>query len=115
MRTTLELHGYRVLTAHNGDVGVQVVRDQVDELALVILDSTMPVMGGEAALGHMKALDPGLPVILTSGYDMPQAVSEVGKHQLAGFIRKPFMLDTFLGTVKSVIRDRVSLHLGNLS
>jgi CheY-like chemotaxis protein len=59
---------------------------------LVILDATMPVMGGEVALGHMKALAPQLPVILASGYDAPQAVSRAGEHKLAGFIRKPLML-----------------------
>jgi CheY-like chemotaxis protein len=113
MRTTLELYGYRVLTADNGDMGVQAVRDHLEELALVILDSTMPVMGGEAALGLMKALNPGLPVILASGYDMPQAVSQPGEHKLAGFIRKPFTLNTLLGTVRSVIRDRMPLDIEN--
>jgi PAS domain S-box-containing protein len=105
IQTILELYGYRVLTARNGEMGVQAVRDHLDELALVILDSTMPVMGGEVALGHMKALAPQLPVILTSGYDVPQAVSRLGEHQLAGFIRKPFMFNSLLGTVKSVLRS----------
>jgi PAS domain S-box-containing protein len=105
IQTILELYGYRVLTARNGEMGVQAVRDHLDELALVILDSTMPVMGGEVALGHMKALAPRLPVILASGYDVPQAVSRLGEHQLAGFIRKPFMFNSLLGTVKSVLRS----------
>jgi nitrogen-specific signal transduction histidine kinase/CheY-like chemotaxis protein len=104
IQTILELYGYQVLTAHNGEMGVQAVRDHVDELALVILDSTMPVMGGEAALGHMKALAPQLPVILASGYDALQAVSRAGEHDLAGFIRKPFTLTNLLGTVKSAIQ-----------
>jgi CheY-like chemotaxis protein len=107
IQTILELYGYRVLTAHNGEMGVQAVRDHVDELALVILDSTMPVMGGEAALEHMKALAPQLPVILASGYDALQAVSRAGEHNLAGFIRKPFTLNSLLGTVKSVIQGEV--------
>jgi PAS domain S-box-containing protein len=105
IQTILELYGYRVLTARNGEMGVQAVRDHLDELALVILDSTMPVMGGEVALGQMKALAPWLPVILASGYDVPQAVSRLGEHQLDGFIRKPFMFNSLLGTVKSVLRS----------
>src|SRR5580704_15961830 len=102
-QTILELYGYRVLTALNGELGVQAVRDHGNELALVILDSTMPVMGGEVALGHMKALAPLLPVILASGYDAPQAISHFGEHNLAGFIRKPYMPTSLLGTVKSVL------------
>jgi PAS domain S-box-containing protein len=102
-RTVLELYGYRVLTAHNGELAVRAVRDHMDELALVILDSTMPVMGGEVALGHIKALAPALPVILVSGYDAPQAISHSGEHKLAGFMRKPYMLPSLLGTVKTVL------------
>lgn len=96
---------------------MQAVRDHMDELALVILDSTMPVMGGEAALGQIKALAPGLPVILVSGYDAPQAISHSGEQALAGFIRKPFMLTGLLETVKSALSScsRVSSYRCNQS
>jgi CheY-like chemotaxis protein len=102
-RATLELYGYRVLSASNGELGVQAVRDHKDQLGLVILDSTMPVMGGEEALTHIKALAPILPVILSSGYDASQAISRSGEQALAGFIRKPFTLTTLLETVKSAL------------
>jgi len=102
-RATLELYGYRVLSASNGELGVQAVRDHKDQLGLVILDSTMPVMGGEEALTQIKALAPILPVILSSGYDASQAISRSGEQALAGFIRKPFTLTTLLETVKSAL------------
>jgi PAS domain S-box-containing protein len=102
-RATLERYGYRILTAANGKLGVQAVRDHKDELALVILDSTMPVMGGEEALGYIKALAPELPVILSSGYDASKAISRSGEKGLAGFIHKPFMLTDLLETVKSAL------------
>jgi PAS domain S-box-containing protein len=102
-RATLERYGYRILTAANGKLGVQAVRDHKDELALVILDSTMPVMGGEEALGQIKALAPELPVIFSSGYDSSKAISRAGEKGLAGFIHKPFMLTHLLETVKSAL------------
>jgi PAS domain S-box-containing protein len=102
-RTALELYGYRVLSAANGELGVQAVRDYKDQLALVILDSTMPVMGGEETLKHIKALAPVLPVILSSGYDASQAISRSGEQALAGFIRKPFTFTDLLETVKSAL------------
>jgi PAS domain S-box-containing protein len=102
-RATLELYGYRVLSAANGELGVQAVRDHKDQLALVILDSTMPVMGGEETLKHIKALAPVLPVILSSGYDASQAISRSGEQALAGFIRKPFTFTDLLETVKSAL------------
>jgi CheY-like chemotaxis protein len=102
-QATLERYGYTILTAANGELGVQAVRDHKDELALVILDSTMPVMGGEEALRHIKALAPKLPVILSSGYDSSKAISRSGEKGLAGFIHKPFMLTNLLETVKSAL------------
>jgi DNA-binding NtrC family response regulator len=90
-----------VLTALNGELGVQLVRENQGKLALVILDLTMPVMGGEEALGHIKALAPGLPVILSSGDDASQAISRFGEKALADFIHKPSTVTNLLETVKS--------------
>jgi len=102
-KTILELYGYRTLTAKNGELGVQSVRDHVDQLDLVILDSSMPVMGGEAALWKIKAIAPQLPVILSSGYSESQAVSGKAAFVIAGFVQKPYTLTSLLETVKSVL------------
>jgi PAS domain S-box-containing protein len=107
LRTTsaiLERHGYRVLTVANGALGVQSVREKKDELALVILDLTMPVMGGEEALEKIKAIAPELPVILSSGYDASQAISRFGENTLAGFIQKPGTVTRLLETVKAALQ-----------
>jgi CheY-like chemotaxis protein len=69
LRTTkaiLERYGYQVLTAPNGEQGVQMVSEKRDELRSVVLDLTMPVMGGEEALARIKEIDPSLPVVLSS-------------------------------------------------
>jgi CheY-like chemotaxis protein len=102
-KPALERYGYKVSTASNGEAAVQLVRERGSELALVILDLTMPVMDGKEALGHMKAIAPDLPVVLSSGYDQRQAVEGFGEYTLAGFIQKPYSVRELLKTVKSVL------------
>ncbi len=107
LRTTeaiLGRHGYQVLTAANGEQGVRIVREKKDELGLVVLDLTMPVMGGEEALARIKEIAPDLPVVLSSGYDASQAMSRFSKDAIAGFIQKPAAIADYLRIVKQARR-----------
>jgi CheY-like chemotaxis protein len=108
-RAILEHHGYRVITAPNGELGVEAVRENQKDLVAVILDLTMPVMGGEEALGHIKAIAPSLPVILSSGYDASQATHRFGEDLLAGFLHKPSTVSEMLLTLKAAIENNSSL------
>ena len=60
-----------------------------DDLALVLIDLTMPVMSGEEALSHIKSIHPTLPIILSSGYKM-EAIQRFAGKGLAGFLQKPY-------------------------
>ncbi len=102
-RTILERYGYKVITASNGERGVDEVRKHKNELALVILDLTMPVMGGEEALKQIKAEVHGLKVILSSGYDSSHAIDRFGENAFAGFIHKPSTINDFLEIVKTTL------------
>ena len=96
-------HGYKVLTAPNGAIAVQIVRERGAELALIVLDLMMPVMGGEEALAHIQESHPEIPVILSSGYDYGQTEGLSGETRLAGFIQKPYTAQQLLEIVKSKI------------
>jgi CheY-like chemotaxis protein len=100
----LERYGYNVLTAANGEEAVRLVRERAQKLDLVLLDLTMPVMGGEEAHAQIKAIRPELPVVLSSGYDEGQAVKRFGEQDLAGFIQKPYSVQHLLEVVKKTLR-----------
>ena len=100
----LRRYGYEVMIASNGEAAVEQVRLHAQELALVILDLTMPVMGGEEAWAQIKAIRPDLPVILSSGYDEGQAMKRFGDQNAAGFIQKPYSVQKLLETVKAALR-----------
>ena len=56
VKRTLEQFGFTVMTADDGRAGVEVFRQHVDEIALVILDMTMPHMNGAQAFGEIRRI-----------------------------------------------------------
>jgi len=91
-RTMLEEYGYTVITASDGDEAVGIFRERSSSLAAVILDMTMPRMGGKAAFREMHRMDPSVPVILSSGFNEQDAINGFTGKGLAGFIQKPYRL-----------------------
>jgi CheY-like chemotaxis protein len=101
----LEREGMQVLTANDGEEGVAVFRRHAHEIALVILDLTMPKMDGEQAFHAMHAIRSDIPVLLTSGHSETEVVSRLSLYDLAGFIRKPYTRDAFIGEVRRHVAD----------
>ena len=56
----LERFGYEVLVAANGELGVEAAKTNKDKLTAIILDLTMPVMGGEEALARIEKIAPSV-------------------------------------------------------
>jgi CheY-like chemotaxis protein len=89
----LEEVGHRVFLAADGLEGVEVLRKHGIAIDLVILDMTMPGLSGEEALEEMRKVDPGVRVLLSSGYAEADTADRFAAENLAGFIQKPYGLD----------------------
>lgn len=83
--------GLKTLTAADGVEGLDLFKKHQAEIALVLLDLTMPRMGGEETLFHIRAIAPQLPVILTSGYN-ESAIPALASDERVCFLQKPFSL-----------------------
>ncbi len=86
----LEDAGLRTLTAEDGEQGVALFRQHQEEVDVVLLDMTMPVMDGEACFKALRAIRDDLPVVVASGYAEQDVVRAFGDGELAGFMQKPF-------------------------
>ena len=84
--------GYRVLTAADGSQGVELYRQQQDEISAVLLDLVMPVMSGKEAFLALKQIDPQVKVLLSSGFRQDTRVDEILSAGAADFIQKPYSL-----------------------
>jgi CheY-like chemotaxis protein len=100
----LEQSGFTVLTARDGREGVEMFR-QHEEVAAVLLDLTMPRMGGLEALAAFQRLRPNVQVILMSGYSREDVMARYGDQGIAGFVQKPFELSALLSTVRKALRE----------
>ena len=101
----LERRGFTVLTAHDGQAALNLLEERRDGIALVVLDMTMPRMSGEETFHELRALAPGLKVVLTSGYNEQDATSRFAGQGLAGFIQKPFTMEKLIATLRSVLES----------
>jgi two-component system, cell cycle sensor histidine kinase and response regulator CckA len=104
-KQALERFGYSVLLAEDGRRGLEIFVTQSGHLKCVVLDLTMPVMGGEEALALMKAADPGVPIILSSGFSEVQAVRQFAGKGLAGFLQKPYKAAVLVDAVRRAARN----------
>jgi two-component system cell cycle sensor histidine kinase/response regulator CckA len=100
---TLQRYGYRVLTADNGQAAVQLFESMAREIVLVILDLTMPVMGGEAALEHLKRIDPAAKILLSSGFSSAEVTERFQGRGLTGFLQKPYAASKLADEVQTVL------------
>ncbi len=101
----LEKAGYHILTAVNGLQAVEIFQVRQQEITLVILDLTMPIMGGAETLQRLREVDPGVLVIGSSGYDEVNATSRFGAG-VAAFVQKPYRADALLTKVALTLRER---------
>lgn len=86
----IEMLNFDVLTADDGKEGLEQFSQQHHELVAVLLDMTMPVLGGVEAMAGMRQIDPSVPIILVSGYSEVEAGTLVSGDRPDAFLQKPF-------------------------
>lgn len=95
--------GYRVITARDGFQAVEMYRKLGDQIALVILDFTMPVMDGADVFAELQEIDPKVPVVLSSGFAEQGRLQTMLARGLRGFIPKPYTHQKLLSQVRSIL------------
>jgi PAS domain S-box-containing protein len=99
----LKNNGYRVLTADDGEMAVEVFAENVDAIDLVITDLGLPKLDGWKAYQKMRQYNPHLKMILASGYLDPEISSELTENGERLFVQKPYDLKDMLKKVRKII------------
>jgi CheY-like chemotaxis protein len=105
----LEEFGYRVLCATNGEEALKLYRLHREEIAAVLTDMTMPVKDGRTTILELKALNPKVKIIASSGLQ-PTSHSGGWMSEVDSFISKPYSAEALLQIVSQVIGDSVQLN-----
>lgn len=91
--------GCRVLMASDGRQGVHCFSENRGNIDAVLLDLTMPVMGGKEALMKLRELDIEVPVIICSGYSDEKVVRQFEGMPPSAFLQKPFTLKSLYAAI----------------
>lgn len=100
----LERFGHSVITASDGPEAIALFERRLREITCVLLDLTMPRMNGWQTLAALRQLRPDIPVILCSGYDQAQVMSEKQPEQPQVFLHKPYRMAELQEAVKTAVR-----------
>ncbi len=102
-QASLAIRGYRVLLASNGLEAIEQAQSH-PEIGVVLLDLTMPVMGGEEAIDRILAARPGVRVIVSTGYGSREAAARFSRKRVQGFLQKPYTSKQLAEKMEEVVR-----------
>jgi CheY-like chemotaxis protein len=95
--------GYRVCTARDGFQALDIYKKLQDQIQLVILDFTMPIMDGAEVFSELRMINPQVPVVLSSGFTEQDKLKWMLAKGLRGFIPKPYTQQKLLLQVRSTL------------
>lgn len=95
--------GYRVITARDGFQAIDMYRKLRDQIALIILDFTMPVMDGSDVFAELQMINPKVPVVLSSGFAEQTRLQKMLASGLRGFIPKPYTQQKLLVQIRTIL------------
>jgi two-component system CheB/CheR fusion protein len=105
IRTILEEEGYSVLTAGDGITAVETHAANADKISAVLLDLSLPRLGGWQAFLKMRERNPGLRCIVASGNIDPEQRAAMRKQGVHVSIRKPYGSEEMLDALRRVLAD----------
>lgn len=101
----LNIEGIPVLTAGDGPGGIKLYRQWQGEIQLIILDLSMPGMDGEETFHHLRKVNPAVRVVLSSGYSQSETGRRFEGLGLAGFLQKPYTVETFIREIRRHLKQ----------
>lgn len=102
-KTTLEAHGYKVITANDGAEGVAVYAINKARIKVVLLDMMMPNLDGQATSKILQQIEPKVKIIISSGF-APHAKMVEG-NTIKAFISKPYTAEQLLEVITQVLQS----------
>ncbi len=105
---TLERCGFQVRIATNGRDGLAVYRDLAADIRAVVLDLTMPILGGDEVLVELRSgSGPGatVPVLLSSGYSSSDVAGNLQRFAPIQFLQKPYSPGDLIQKIRSCLGE----------
>ncbi|MCX6953900.1 MAG: transporter substrate-binding domain-containing protein [Verrucomicrobia bacterium] len=98
--------GFDVALAADGREAVEIFRATPERFALVLMDLTMPHLDGAKAFTELRRLRSDVCVVLMSGFNEEEAISQFAGKGLGGFLQKPFQYETLSAILRTALEGR---------
>jgi signal transduction histidine kinase/ActR/RegA family two-component response regulator len=94
--------GFETIAAEDGRRALEIVKEGGDGITAVLLDLSMPRMGGAETFRRLRALRPELPILMMSGYtEQVVAPQFTGTGPgITGFLQKPFLAEDLIAVLR---------------
>lgn len=92
----LEDAGWNVLCAEDGKTGLELFRQQHQGICVILLDLSMPHMGGEELFKEIQQIRTDIPVVLSSGLSEEEAVKRFAGKPFFAFLQKPYQIKSLV-------------------
>jgi two-component system, cell cycle sensor histidine kinase and response regulator CckA len=101
----LDDFGFKTLSAGDGRQALEIMDKSGDHIRAVLLDLSMPRMGGQETLRHLRQQRPDLPVIMMSGYTEEAVVSQFSENGpgMTAFLQKPFLAEDLMDVLRRTL------------
>ncbi|MBN1866929.1 response regulator [Candidatus Sumerlaeota bacterium] len=99
----LEKAGFTVLAAADGKEAVDVFSQRHADIVCVLLNLSMPRMGGGEALAAIRKIRSDVPIIVASGYSEEEVAKQFASGTLAGIIQKPYRFSDLIALLRQVL------------
>ncbi len=98
----LRLRGFKVIESGDGAAALDLFRQSLPAVDVVVLDLNLPGMSGREVLAELQRIRPGVKIILTSAYGRDWVQASVGGQLARPYIRKPYQLTELTALLRSV-------------
>jgi len=105
VKKTLERFGYRVLLVANGSEAVALYNSRQNEINAVVTDMMMPVMDGLATINALRAINPEIKIIGSSGFASSGGKAKAADAGLKHFLPKPYAAEALLLMLDEVLHQ----------
>jgi CheY-like chemotaxis protein len=100
----LKMLGYDVITAENGEKGLEEFEKNHAQIRLVMLDIVMPILSGHEVLKKIRSMDKQAAIIICSGYVQRKSLFQLLEEDPhLAFLQKPFRLKQLIDTIRSIL------------
>jgi DNA-binding response OmpR family regulator len=102
MQTRLEMEGYEVTTASDGQEVLDSLEAAADGPDVILLDAMMPRMSGQDVLRTLREEGSEVPIVIVSAHQEEEAVGPTSGLSADGYIRKPIDFDVLLEKIAAL-------------